>query len=299
MRVTAVPRSVVNLLLTGAMMAVSGCADEPVPAPSPSAVPSAAPTAGRSAAPGGSQCTQTAADRLGWGAPTMQSDFDGTALPPDWHAYGPEPGHQREGLRTPDAITVADGALTIHGTQDGTTAAVSWHPGQKYGRWEACVRSERGQGGYHPVLLLWPVAEDWPVGGEIDWMEIFADDREETGFFLHYGANNDQEAGFVRNDATQWSAYALEWTPQKITAYLNGREWFSTTETDHFPPAPMNMTIQLDYFPPAYGDTSMSLDWAKQWALPESEPAQISLAPGDPATGQPDLYPERKPRPLG
>ena len=64
------------------------------------------------------------------------------------------------------------------------------------------------------------------------------------------------------------------------------------------------MTMQLDWFParggggPASGGSAMHMDWSRQWALPESEPATLSLAPGDPATGQPRLYPDRKPRPL-
>ncbi|NMI01979.1 family 16 glycosylhydrolase [Pseudonocardia acidicola] len=104
--------------------------------------------------------------------------------------------------------------------------------------------------------------------------------------------------GSVRHDSTQWSAYALEWTPQKITAYVNGTEWYSTPKTDAFRPRPMTMTVQLDYFPPAGGATAMHLDWAKQWALPESVAATLSLAPGDPATGQPRDYPDRAPRML-
>jgi hypothetical protein len=245
-----------------------------------------------------SKCTQTAADALGWGRPTRESDFDGTALPPDWHAYGPEPGHDEKGTRSPQQITVKDGLVTLAGDGDGNTAAMSWHPGQRYGRWEACVRSDPGAGGYHPVMLLWPVKEDWPVGGEIDWMEISSDDRQDTDFFLHYGAENNQENGSVHHDATEWTAWAVEWTPQRITTYVNGRQWYSTTETSHFPPGAMNMTVQLDLFPPAGGPTSMQLDWAKQWALPESEPAQLSLAPGAPATGQGDLHPDRTPKPL-
>ncbi|GEL17882.1 hypothetical protein PA7_17190 [Pseudonocardia asaccharolytica DSM 44247 = NBRC 16224] len=247
-----------------------------------------------------SQCTVTAADRYGWGEPTRASHFeqDG-ALPPDWHAYGPEPGHNKQGVRTPDAITVSAGVATIRGTVDGTTGAMSWHPGQRFGRWEACVRSDPAHGGFNALLLLWPVAEDFPVGGEIDWMEIMSDDRQETSFFLHYGTDNQQDYGSVRHDSTQWSAYALEWTPERMTAYVNGEPWYTNTDTDHFPPRPMNMTMQLDYFPPAAGDAAMHLDWAKQWALPESEPAELSLAPGDPATGQPRDYPERAPRRLG
>ncbi|MFP5072943.1 glycoside hydrolase family 16 protein [Pseudonocardia nantongensis] len=250
-------------------------------------------------APAAGNCPQTAAQKLNWGDPTRRSDFDGAAVPPDWHPYGPEPGHDKQGIRTPEAVTVADGQMTINGDEQGTTGAVSWHPGQRYGRWEACVRSEKGAGGLNSLLLLWPVAEDFPVGGEIDWMEITSDDRQETNFFLHYGENNDQDHGSVQHDSTQWSAYALEWTPEKITAYVDGEEWYTNTETDQFPPGPMNMTMQLDYFGDAGGPTAMHMDWAKQWALPESEPAELSLPPGAPATGQPEDFPDRTPRRLG
>jgi licheninase len=84
-----------------------------------------------------------------------------------------------------------------------------------------------------------------------------------------------------------------------MTAYVDGAEWYSTTDTSHFPPRPMNMTMQLDRFGDADGPTAMQMDWARQWALPESEPATLSLAPGDPATGQPELFPDRVPRVLG
>lgn len=303
MRSTVRSRMLALALSGCAVVALAGLAatpaeaaeQAPVPAAEPAPVPAAEP------APSGTQpshCATTAADTLGWGQPTRQSDFDGTSLPPDWHAYGPEPGHDKKGQRTPEQITVADGVVTVAGDEQGDTGAMSWHPGQQYGRWEACVRSAPGAGGYHPVILLWPVKEDWPVGGEIDWMEISADDRQDADFFLHYGENNDQEYGTVTHDATEWTAWALEWTPERITAYVNGKEWYSTTETSHFPPGAMNMTVQLDMFPPVFGETSMQLDWARQWALPESVPAQLSLAPGAPATGQGDLHPDRTPKPL-
>lgn len=250
------------------------------------------------APPASSHCTETAAQKLGWGAPTRESDFDGTAVPPDWHPYGPEPGHNKKGTRIPEAVTVADGAMSISAAADGNTGAVSWHPGQRYGRWEACVKSDEGQGGINALLLLWPVAEDFPVGGEIDWMEIMDDSRQKTSFFLHYGPDNDQDHGSAKHDSTQWSAYALEWTPEKITGYVNGKEWYSNTDTDQFPPRPMNMTMQLDYFGNAGGPTAMHMDWARQWALPQSSAATLSLPPGSAATGQPRDFPGRKPREL-
>ncbi|MEV1295866.1 family 16 glycosylhydrolase [Pseudonocardia sp. NPDC049635] len=246
-----------------------------------------------------SRCPVTAAERYGWGEPDRHSDFEGVdEVPPDWHPYGPEPGHAKNGVRTPDAVTVTDGVMSITADAEGTTGAVSWHPGQRHGRWEACVRSDEASGGLNALLLLWPVAEDFPVGGEIDWMEILSDDRQETSFFLHYGPDNDQDHGATQHDSTEWSAYALEWTPEKMTAYVDGEQWYSNTTTDHFPPRPMNMTMQLDYFPPAGGPTAMHMDWASQWAIPESEPATLSLPPGANATGQPRDYPERAPREL-
>ncbi len=288
MRMPGLSRSVAVVAGTCALLAVAAAPAGPAPAPvvTAPAMP-----------PDPSDCPTTAADTYGWGEPTRRSDFQ-DGLPPDWHPYGPEPGHAKNGIRTPDAITVAGGVATITATQDGTTGAMSWHPGQRYGRWEACVRADEGRGGLNALLLLWPVAEDFPVGGEIDWMEIMSDDRQETSFFLHYGEDNDQTYGSVDHDSTRWSAYALEWTPEKITGYVDGKEWYSTSDTATFPPRPMNMTMQLDYFGDAGGGTAMHMDWAKQWALPESEPAELSLAPGDPATGQPDDYPDRAPRRL-
>ena len=282
-------------LLTGA--ALTACSGG---TPPPAATPQR--TAAVSPAPRPSQCTTTAAQRLGWGTPTRDAEFD-DGLPPDWHPYGPEVGHDKKGVRTPAAITVADGVATITATADGTTGAMSWHPGQRYGRWEACVRMDRGPDALHGVLILWPNAEDFPTGGEIDWMEIFRGDRQEATVNIHHGPPDRSFGGKVDGDATQWTSWAVEWTPQHITMYRNGEEWYTTTQSTLFPPRPMNMTMQLDWFPPdgggpASSGSAMQMDWSHQWALPESQPATLSLAPGDPATGQWRMYPDRKPRPL-
>jgi hypothetical protein len=144
------------------LLLTAGCAAAPVAVPALVPAPAPAPTAPADA----SDCANTAAAKFSWGAPTRESDFSGSTLPADWHPYGPEPGHDRKGVRTPAAITVADGMATITGTQDGTTGAMSWHPGQRYGRWEACVKSDVVQGGLNAVILRWPVAGGrWPVAG--------------------------------------------------------------------------------------------------------------------------------------
>lgn len=280
-------------LLGGA--ALAGCAPSPGTRPVETAAP--LPAAPAAAPP---HCPTTAAQRLGWGPPTRTADFD-AGLPPDWHPYGPEVGHDGRGVRTPAAITVADGVATITATAEGTTGAMSWHPGQRHGRWEACLRTDPGPDALHAVVILWPVAEDFPTGGEIDWMEIFRGDRQQVTVNIHHGPPDRSFGGAVDHDATRWTAWAVEWTADHVTTYRDGVEWYRTDRSGLLPPRPMNMTVQLDWFPPAgggpaAGGSALHLDWARQWSLPTSVPATLSLAPGDPATGQPDRHPERTPR---
>jgi Glycosyl hydrolases family 16 len=197
----------------------------------------------------------SAATKHNWGTPTRTEDFaNGTG---GWSLYDGA-GHGGKGRRSPSAAKVANGILTITGSTDGPTEGMAWNPGQKYGRWEARVKSPAGDGDYHPVLLLWPDAENWPTGGEVDFMD----------FFLHYSADNQQKHGNVKIDATQWHDWAVEWTPQGITAYLDGNEWWKTTDTSILPPGPMHMTIQLDWFPSGgtSKESSMQVDWVRRYA---------------------------------
>jgi Glycosyl hydrolases family 16. len=106
--------------------------------------------------------------------------------------------------------------------------------------------------------------------------------RQKTELFLHYGADNSQVHGQVHIDATEWHNWAVEWTPEKITAFVDGEEWWSTTDTGIFPPGPMHLCIQLDWFPDnGSGDVQesyMYVDWVKQYPLGEGE--QPSTAGG-------------------
>jgi hypothetical protein len=209
----------------------------------------------------------TAAERFGWGTPDREDDFDGGM--DQWSIYD-GPGHAGKGRRTPDAVSVQDGIMTITGDEDGNTAGMAWNPGQKYGRWEARVRSPASADAYHSLLLLWPDAENFPVGGEIDFMEIGDPARQSTDLFLHYGEDNSQVHGSLDIDATEWHNWAVEWTPERVSAYVDGEQWWETTDTGILPPGPMHLCIQLDYFP---GDGSASgggfehVDWVRQYPL--------------------------------
>ena len=175
-------------------------------------------------------------------------------------------GHAGNGRRSPSQVSIADGLLTLTGDEQGNSAGMAWNPGQMYGRWEGCVQSPPGADSLHALLLLWPDAENWPVGGEVDFMEISDSSRQSVDGFLHYGADNQQEVANTKIDATQWHAWAVEWTPQHIAYYVDGKQWFETTDTSHLPPGPMHLTIQLDYFGGnASGGAKQHVDWVRQY----------------------------------
>jgi len=212
----------------------------------------------------------SAATILGWGEPSRVDEFDGPR-PAGWNLYNGK-GHDGNGRRTPDAVSVEDGILTITGDSQGNTGGMALYPGQQYGRWEGRVKLPDSDPTYHALLLLWPDAEDWPEGGEVDFMEATGGDRQDVSFFLHYSEDNKQDEGEVAVDATQWHNWAVEWTPDHIIGYLDGQEWYRNENKDHLPPRPMHLTIQLDWFPED-GDANnvreseMQVDWVKEYPL--------------------------------
>ena len=225
---------------------------------------------------GNGHCPETAAATLGWGPPNRESQFDGSSPDASWSLYD-GPGHAGNGRRTPDAVSIADGILTITGTADGDAEGMAWNPGQKYGRWELCARSPRTEAAsMHSLALLWPDDES-NSPDEVDFMEIGDPTRQKVDTFLHYQGGA-QDQGEVEIDATQWHAFAVEWTPHGITNYVDGRPWWHTSDTTHLPRGSMHMTIQLDYFGGPAAEAEEHVDWARQYS-PGADPADDGTAP--------------------
>jgi hypothetical protein len=213
----------------------------------------------------------TAAAKNGWGTP-RSTNFTGWAslYNNGWYVYNGA-GNGGYGTRTPDAISFVNNTMLITGDSAGNTGGLALWPGQQYGSWEVRVKVPAGSVNYHPVVLLWPDSNNWPAGGEMDFMEILNDpNRQHVGAFLHYSPQNQWESANVTVDATQWHNYAVSWTPQKITAYVDGVEFFSTTDTSHFPPGSMHLAIQLDVGGPQPVNLSqggqMQVAWARQYS---------------------------------
>jgi licheninase len=216
---------------------------------------------------GDGNCARTAASTQKWGAANRTDDFTGPSSLSSWQIYD-GPGHNGNGRRTPTAMSVDGGVLSITGDAKGNSGGMAWNPGQFYGRWEVCAKSSPAADAYHAVLLLWPDDDDWPSGGEIDFMEVVDPTRQGSEFWLHYGSEDKREYANLNIDATQWHSWAVEWTPSRIAAFVDGAMWWSTTNVAHFPPRPMHLCMQLDN---TGGDTStgasMSVDWARQYGI--------------------------------
>jgi beta-glucanase (GH16 family) len=117
-------------------------------------------------------------------------------------------------------------------------------------------------------VTLWPSDENWPVGGEVDYAEVFDSSRQQLRFFLHYGAANTVIGGYRRIDMTQWHNYAVEWAPDHMTGYVDGQVFFHTTNRSALPPGRMHQTIQLDWFPgDGKGGAVLDVDWARKYGL--------------------------------
>jgi beta-glucanase (GH16 family) len=217
-----------------------------------------------------------AAARFGW--PLLFADeFDGAALNPiTWQPYaGGSAGAL--GQRTAANLAVSDGTLKV--TSRGlTSGGMGWQPGQTYGRWEVRARTEAGAG-YRPAILLWPDLEDWPAGGEIDFLDSPHPDRSETNFVVHHGPQNTQDGITTSGDFTGWHTYAVEWAPDHVTGFVDGQEVFRTTDPQMIPKGPMRLTIQQDIGPSQDGwtpavdattpdEVQLEVDWVRIYAAP-------------------------------
>ncbi|MEQ3541546.1 family 16 glycosylhydrolase [Pseudonocardia tropica] len=266
-------------------------ADTPVETPSDPAAAPAAP-ADPSARPADQSAPRagaaSAAERYGWGTPLPASDeFDYTG-PPDpakWNQAGEcWPGHAGNGGRCASRSTVKDGKLVQTGLRNGDSAWISSKFNQQYGRWEARVRSEatgpdNGRQ-YHPLLIIWPQSDRWPQDGEYDFLENGAPGEQCAEAFIHYphGRGAVQQEYAREKDCgaplSEWHNVAVEWTPDHVKGFIDGKEWFSFSggarpgrkNIQDMPSG--HLTIQLDnFFGGNMQPARYEVDWVRIYSL--------------------------------
>jgi beta-glucanase (GH16 family) len=236
-----------------------------------SAAESASPT-GDPVPPG---CVQSEAGGVVWEL-VAADDFEGTALDTaSWYPYDSE-GNAGFGLRSPDAITVAEGRLLITAQMiEGqlVSGGMAHSVGQVYGRWEFRVRTDPDPtAATSGVVLTWPDSGDWPIDGENDMYETgTVAERQPFYTFIHYGADNDQEALTHQADGTEWHEVAMEWTADRIAMYVDGEPAGEITNAEAIPYVAHHMTVQLDAWADTMGDpVQMEVDWIRVYQLSDA-----------------------------
>lgn len=267
-------------------------ATPPTPGPTATATPTAGPTANPpTPTPTAPPAGDTAAGRFGWGTALPASDefnYGTAAVPavPDqrkWSLAGGSPGacwpgHSGNGRRCDANTRVVGGIARMTGEADGDTGWLGSKLSQRYGRWEARVRSQatgpdNGRQ-YHPLLITWPSEHPWPQGAEYDFLENGAPGEDCAEAFLHYPNHQPRRQEFARRcgvNLAEWHNIGFEWTPQHLKGFVDGVEWFSfSRDCIQCAPGPMHLTIQLDNFYPQGGlqPAIYEIDWARVYAIP-------------------------------
>ena len=121
-----------------------------------------------------------------------------------------------------------------------TEGKASW----TYGRFEIRARLPIGQGIW-PAIWMMPEPETqhgrWPIGGEIDIMEIIGSSPRTMFGTLHFGNphHNSGAANQLEGDGTfadDFHVFAFEWEPGAMHWFLDGKHF--NTETNWFTSAP-------------------------------------------------------------
>ena len=108
---------------------------------------------------------------------------------------------------------------------------------QTYGRFEVRARIPGGRGTW-PAIWMLPDQnlygnKNWPDNGEIDIMEHVGYDpnviHASTHCKSYYFRTNNQKTGVTRlpDATTAFHVYAVEWTPETITADIDGQLYFA------------------------------------------------------------------------
>jgi hypothetical protein len=212
----------------------------------------------------------SAAARYRWGRAVNGDEFNYKGAPDSrkWRVYNSR-GHDGQGWRRRSAWNVDGATVTVTGDAKGTTGGMASLYGQKFGRWEARMKTSLRDPKYHPNILLWPHQRGTTNCPEVNFAES-TNNRKLAKFFLHYGCHN---KGLTRAkksiDMTKWHNYAVEWTPTRVTGYLDGKVWFRDSNRKHVPQVAMHATMQLDWMPnnAKTRKTTMSVDWIRVYKL--------------------------------
>lgn len=184
----------------------------------------------------------------------FSDEFDGTAVnTAAWRPYV-GPGHARNGLRDPSALTL-DGrgnlVITARNSNGQTIAGgMAARTDFTYGRVEFRVRTEPDPTGVTSgVVLTWPQKQWSPEYTENDMYETGPrkNNRRRFESFIHFGLSQQTQKLLTHEtDPSQWHTIAMEWYPRLQEIYVDGQLRFSIGDPGVIPDILHHVCIQLD-----------------------------------------------------
>jgi beta-glucanase (GH16 family) len=116
--------------------------------------------------------------------------------------------------------------------------------------------------------LLWPVDNQWPAHGEIDFAEDDIGNRQIYANTHYAGPNNANywlmnKAPTAAN-AADWHTWGVEWTPTSLTFTVDGAAWGTVTNIDAVPQTKMYLGFVMNCFNGACPE-GMDAHWEIDW----------------------------------
>lgn len=236
----------------------------PTPVPTPSPVPSPSPTPSPVSSVDPSGESMPVGDLPGWHqvfadnfATNVPLGSFPSAVSSKWYAY-PSPwlDTSKNGTYSPTkVISQVNGLLNMYiHTENGVHMVSAPEPiipgapgkegGLLYGRYAVRFRADAIPG-YKVAWLLWPDSETWPQDGEIDFPE--GDLTSTFGAYMHWQggtSGSSQDAYSTGTTMTGWHTAVIEWLPNSLTFYVDGK--VIGHSTSKVPNTPMHWVLQTE-----------------------------------------------------
>lgn len=194
-----------------------------------------------------------------------------------WSAYpdGWNDTHKNGTYMPSRVVSIHDGMMDLHlHTENGVRMVAALLPkipggtgkqgGMQYGRYAIRFKADPLPC-YETAWLLWPDSEIWPGDGEIDFPEGHLDGT--INAYMHHmngDSEGDQDEFPTTITYTSWHTAVLEWSPDEIVFYLDGKV-IGKSKT-RIPNTPMHWVIQTETAPPTcipkgVADGHVLIDW--------------------------------------
>ncbi|MEV5437071.1 glycoside hydrolase family 16 protein [Streptomyces sp. NPDC052682] len=209
----------------------------------------------------------------------------------DWNREGcTNNGNDEDQWYLPSQASVGRGALTLAAERRTTRGSdgekYPWRSGMistgrdywdarprrtfTYGYFEAAIRIPP-QAGMFPAFWMMPASRFTPP--ELDIMEFLGNTRQVL-MYTHWRTpeGDRSERGTYGPEAfpAKYHVFALLWTPDELSWYVDGVRRFRVTDAERIPHVPMEVLVNLavgvpNSPPPSVDSAEMKVDWVRVW----------------------------------